>query len=192
MLVSVRTNSAHPSSSASISSSPKNQGRGMMSCCHSPATGQHVALPQQHPRANQTPVSPPNPTPHLPKPCCLQKHWVEWEGEISSRSGQDIISPKERSGGISALSRLAQQIRSNICGWTPSSGNHSTRHGASAPPATHGDPSQGIKPFSHRYCDYYCYFHSLTIYMLCRCCWTSTPTAQHFLMEILQKWGWNG
>lgn len=40
MLVSVRTNSAHPSSSASISSSPKNQGRGMMSCCHSPATGQ--------------------------------------------------------------------------------------------------------------------------------------------------------
>lgn len=66
-----------------------------MSCCHCSATEHHVALPQQHPRANQTPVSPPNPTPHLPKPCCLQKHWVAWEGEFPAGQGRILFLPRK-------------------------------------------------------------------------------------------------
>lgn len=100
---------------------PKNQGRGVVSCCH-----YNRAPPQQHPRANQFPLQIPLPT--------FPSHAVS-AGTLAGmaravpRSGQDIISPKDRFG-----ERLAQQICSNICGWTPSSGNHSSRHGASPPP----------------------------------------------------------
>lgn len=189
MLVPLKTKSGHPSSSDPIFSPPKTRAGGWRAA----VTAQHMQLclsSIQEQAKLQFLLQIPLPT--CPSHAVSAETLVCMGRGVPSSSGQDIISPRERFGEISALPRLAQQIRSNICGWTPSSGNHSTRHGASPPPATHGDPTQGIKPFFHRYYDYYYYFHSLTIYMLCRCCWTSTPTAQQFLMEILQKWGWNG
>lgn len=104
----------------------KQHGREVMSCCHCMTT-----LPKRPlvptwlffnsiitPRRKPVPVSPLNPT-HSHH-AATAKTWNLMAKRTPTRSRQQPL--KKRSGGNSALPRLAQQIRFNICGLTPSSG----------------------------------------------------------------------